>query len=212
MEFKVPEKLNSYVPDVYQKNVNEIDYWILARQGIRLLSFDLDGTLAQKNVSKPSKKLIILFEILNENGFKCVLLSNKDEERTKKFADKLDVPYIFSHDKTRNEHFQRALDMYAVEGVGKSQMAHVGNDLVADIFNAHQFGIVTCLVNKAYVRKKKNHMLPNLQTLIPNGKKQKKKSKKLSWKKNWLGTHYGADIINMKKMISIISLAKRHLI
>lgn len=58
MEFKVPEKLNSYVPDVYQKNVNKIDYWILARQGIRLLSFDFDGTLAQKTFQSRQKDLL----------------------------------------------------------------------------------------------------------------------------------------------------------
>lgn len=178
MNFRVPEELNSYVPDVYQKNINEIDYGILARKGIRLLSFDLNGTLAQKSVSKPSRKLKFLFEYLKKEGFKCVLLSNKDKERTKKFADKLDVPYIFSHDKTRKEHFQRALDMYAAEGIVKSQMAHVGNDLVVDIFNGHQFGIITCLANKAYVRDKQKPVLWNLPLPIPNTKKQKKKSKK----------------------------------
>lgn len=187
MEFKVPEELYDYVPNVYQKNVRKIEYSRLARQGIKLLSFDLDGTLAQKKISKPSRKLIILFELLKEDGFQCVMLSNKDEERTKKFADKLDVPYIFSHDKTRKEHFQRALNMYAAEGIEKSQMAHVGNDLVADIFNGHQFGIVTCLVNKADVRHKKETAPLNLSTLIPHAKKQKKKSKKAKLEKELAG-------------------------
>lgn len=98
--------------------------------------------------------------------------------------------------------------MYAAEGIGKSQMAHVGNDLVADIFNGRQFGIVTCLVNKAYVRKKQNHTLPNLTIPIPNTKK-KKKSKNAKLEKELAGYTLWRRHHKYEKMISIISLEKR---
>ncbi len=73
--------------------------------------------------------------------------------------------------------------MYTAEGIVKSQMAHVGNDLVVDIFNGHQFGIIACLVNKAYVRRKHEHTLGNMPLPIPNAKKHKKKSKKIMLEK-----------------------------
>ena len=172
-------RLESYVPIFYQIHICKINYEYLNAKGVKLLSFDINGTLAEKDITKPSKKLIDLFVKLRTEGFKCVLISSKDNDRVRKFAQKLDVPYISADDKSRRTHFQKALEMYASVGIKKNQMAHIGNELEKDIFNGNQFGIITCLVKRAYVREKQKD---SLLSWLSSGNKQNEKKSKLEKK------------------------------
>ncbi len=44
------EQLQLYIPDVYQKDIYQIDYQRLWDQGIRLISFDIDDTIQDSGV------------------------------------------------------------------------------------------------------------------------------------------------------------------
>ena len=43
-------QLQLYIPDVYQKDIYQIDYQRLWDQGIRLISFDIDDTIQDSGV------------------------------------------------------------------------------------------------------------------------------------------------------------------
>ena len=50
--------MNKYVPNMYKKNINDIDYEKLKNLNIKCLMFDLDNTLLKLN--KTCKNTIII--------------------------------------------------------------------------------------------------------------------------------------------------------
>lgn len=134
---------NNYVPDVYQKSIYAIDYEKLKTCGIKLISFDIDDTIAALEKSDPPKAAITLFENLKNMGFDLMLITNARDSRGKHFGEALGVDYMARAEKPRTTHFQEIQDRYGLE---KKQMAHVGNSTTNDVAGGNAFGITTCLV------------------------------------------------------------------
>ena len=139
------EYLGDYIPDVYQPTIHAIDYDRLREAGITFLSFDLDDTIAALEQSKPDKDAVLLFERLKAKGFTVVLLTNAWDARAAEFARRLGIPeqYIANAEKPLNKNFEELQRRFGVE---KGQMAHVGNNIKADVASGNVFGVTTCLV------------------------------------------------------------------
>lgn len=137
-----------YVPAVYQPDIFAIDYQKLKDAGIKLISFDVDDTIADPSVLNPPQAAITLFAHLKNMGFELMLLPNSFDDRTKNFADKLGISgrCIPRAEKTKMTHFQTIQNRFGVE---KSQVAHVGNSMMDDVARGNAFGITTCLVRRA---------------------------------------------------------------
>lgn len=134
---------NNYVPDVYQKSIYAIDYEKLKLFGIKLISFDIDDTIAALEKSAPPKAAITLFENLRNMGFDLMLITNAGDSRAKHFSKALGADYIARAKKPRTTHFQEIQDQYKLE---KKQMAHIGNSTTNDVAGGNAFGITTGLV------------------------------------------------------------------
>ena len=154
--------IDTYVPDVYQKDIYAINYYQLKSAGIKLISFDIDDTIAKFEELTPPKNTVILFEKLKNIGFVLVLLSNTVMiSRAEHFADKLGVDYIAHAHKPRSLSFAECQTRYFKKyGVilKKEQMAHVGNSLLNDVAGGNVFGITTCLVRRAGTVAKPFHL------------------------------------------------------
>ena len=85
-----------YVPDIYQKNIYEIDYEVLVSRGIKCLIFDLDNTLVTILETTPREETKELFRKLKKMGFKIYIASNSIKARVKPFHEELKVDYIYS--------------------------------------------------------------------------------------------------------------------
>lgn len=138
----------SYVPDVYQKSIYAIDYQRLKDAGIKLISFDIDDTIAGLEDFDPPKAAKTLFENLKNMGFEVWLLTNARDKRGEHFAQELGVKgqYIARAEKPLTSHFQELQNRH---GIDKTEMAHVGNSITDDIAGGKAFGITTCLVRRA---------------------------------------------------------------
>lgn len=159
---------NNYIPDVYQKSIFAIDFEKWKQSGIRVISFDIDDTIAALEKSGPSKAAITLFENLRNMGFELILITNARETRGQHFGEALGVDYIARAQKPQTKHFQEIQDKYGVE---KSQMAHVGNSTTNDVAGGKAFGITTCLVRNIGIWE-------DLRTKIP-GKVKKTEGQKI---------------------------------
>lgn len=143
-------ELRVYVPDVYQKSIYpgdkcHINFGLLKANGIKFLSFDIDDTiigLEQRHTVPP--KTIDLFEELKKD-FKVILFSNGSRERVERVAEVLGIEYIARAGKPNIEAFREMQERFGVE---KSEMAHIGNNLIDDIRGGNMFGITTCLVRR----------------------------------------------------------------
>jgi HAD superfamily phosphatase (TIGR01668 family) len=84
--------MEKYVPDLYQKNIFEINYKNLSSRGIKFLIFDLDNTIALITDRHASEEAIKLFEKLKKK-FKIMIASNSIGVRVKVFATELGIDY-----------------------------------------------------------------------------------------------------------------------
>ena len=49
--------MEKFIPDMYQKNIYDINYDLLKKKGIKCLLFDLDNTIVPGKSDKPTKKI-----------------------------------------------------------------------------------------------------------------------------------------------------------
>lgn len=172
----------NYVPDVYQPSIYSIDYQKLKEAGIKLISFDIDDTVAALEENNPSKEAKVLFENLKNMGFEVVLLSNtKFYERGANFAEKLgiDGKYIAQAEKPLTKNFAKLLEQY---GLDKSQMAHVGNSMRDDVAGGNASGVTTCLIRRVGVVSGLINKVPLVKT---QGQELRKELKKRGiWRKH----------------------------
>jgi hypothetical protein len=145
---KDDDQLAFFKPDVYQHDIYDIDYKKLWDAGIRLISFDIDDTIAGYEKGHPEDDAVELFKGLKEQGFKIMLLSNNsNKKRAETFAADLGIPeqYIRDAQKPASKNFVKMQEEF---GLKKEEMAHVGNIMSEDILGGNSFGITTCLVRR----------------------------------------------------------------
>ena len=156
------QELKVYVPDVYQKSVYRIDYARLASAGVKLISFDVDDTIAMAEEPIPPRRTIRLFDGLKKMGFMIVLMSNnKSQMRADIFSGQLQVNYIVNAHTPTAEPFEKCQNLYALKyhtQLQPAEMAHIGNNLINDIGGGNAFGTVTCLVRR----------MGNIPKLVPH--------------------------------------------
>lgn len=143
-------ELKTFIPDVYQHDILDIDYDKLWSEGVRLLSFDIDDTIntmaAKKLGNEPKKEIKQLFIKLHEKGFKVILLSNASKENAEKAFNQIEADgYIFRSHKPFGDGFDRAYAQFG-DGIEKKQWAHIGNSMRKDVKGANEYGCISCLV------------------------------------------------------------------
>ncbi|MDD3365528.1 MAG: YqeG family HAD IIIA-type phosphatase, partial [Syntrophomonas sp.] len=83
------------------------------------------------------------FVLIKAEGFKACILSNNGEQRIKKVADRLGIPFIYRAGKPRRGAFHRAV---ALMGVSVDEAAVVGDQIFTDILGGNRAGLFTILV------------------------------------------------------------------
>lgn len=133
-----------YKPDMYIKDIYAIDYKKLKSFGIKCILFDLDNTLVPYYRVKPTRKLKDFIENVKDMGFKVILFSNATKKRLTPFKNTLEVDCSASSRKPSEKKFKKVLKEYKFE---QSEVAIIGDQIVADIFGGNRMGIFTVLVN-----------------------------------------------------------------
>lgn len=172
--------MKEFMPDTYQKNIYTINYEKLKEENIKCLLFDLDNTLASKNMKKPTEELKELVKKLKEMGFTVMIFSNASKKRLAPFKDELDIrvvsrvfkPYQFNYHK-----FMKSVDFK------KEEIACIGDQLLTDVKGGNNFGFKTIFLDP----------ILNSDQLItlPNRLREKKIIKKLEENKQFKkGSYY----------------------
>lgn len=135
--------MERFIPDIYQKNIYDIDYQKLKKKGIKCLLFDLDNTLVPVKTDVPSKKVKELFNYL-EKDFKVIIVSNSNKKRLIPFKEGLNVDVAASAKKPFKTKYVKIMEMYKFK---EHEIAAVGDQLLTDIQGANNMGITSVLVN-----------------------------------------------------------------
>lgn len=138
------EKMEIFRPDIYQKNIYDIDYKMLKKSGIKCICFDLDNTLAPLDVTVPGNDLLDFFYRLDELGFKAIILSNSNKARVAPFKEKCNVDSSYHSMKPFKKKYKKIQEMYHLKD---TEIACVGDQLLTDILGANKMGFLSILVN-----------------------------------------------------------------
>ena len=137
-----------YKPTMYKKNIFEIDYDKLKKNGIKCLVFDLDNTLGlidEKECPKEAKKLLKKLK----KDFTIYISSNNTRKRILPYIEDLEI---------EGESFSlKPLPKGLIRirkrcGFKKSEMAMIGDQMVTDILSGNLYGVTTILVDPLGVK------------------------------------------------------------
>lgn len=135
--------MEKFIPDMYQKNIYDIDYQKLKKKGIRCILFDLDNTLCPVKEDVPSKRLKELIHYL-ERDFKVIIISNSNQKRLIPFKEGLNIDVAASARKPLKKKYLKIMKMYHFE---EHEMVAIGDQLLTDIYGANRMGITSILIN-----------------------------------------------------------------
>ena len=138
------DKMEIYLPDIYQKSIYTIDYSKLLKRGIKCLLYDLDNTIVSKSDNKPSEKAKELFISLKQKGFNVILFSNSPSIRLKTFKQAFGIEGVSSARKPLTKKLRKLLKDY---GYKEDEVAIIGDQLMTDVKVGNKVGITTILVN-----------------------------------------------------------------
>ena len=140
--------MNKYIPNMYYKNIYEINYKLLKEKGIKCILFDLDNTLVEPHTKHSNEKLQKLFIELKKD-FKVIIFSNSFITRLFPFKKELEVDINHTSLKPLKHSFNKVLKKYKFN---KEEVAIIGDQIFTDIIGGNNVGINTILVDSITVK------------------------------------------------------------
>lgn len=143
--------LNEFYPYEYVDSVFVIDYNKLYDKGYKGIIFDIDNTLVHHG-DDSTKEIDALFKVIQNIGFKTLLLSNNNEERILRFTKNIDTLYICDAEKPKTKNYYRAVKML---NLNKKEVIVIGDQVFTDILGANKSGIANILVKFIHLNNEK---------------------------------------------------------
>ncbi|MFC5542071.1 MAG: YqeG family HAD IIIA-type phosphatase [Bacilli bacterium] len=132
-----------FLPNEFVTSVFEITPEKLKRLGIRGLITDLDNTLIEWNRKDATEEVAKWMRMMQEAGIQIVIASNNSEARVKRFAEPLNLPYVYRAKKPLGQAYKAALKKLQLN---KKEVAMIGDQLLTDILGAKRLNLYTFLV------------------------------------------------------------------
>lgn len=135
--------MSIFEPDLFVKKITNITEIDLKKLNIENILLDIDDTIVPNNVNKISEDVLGWCAKIRNSCLGVAIISNNSEERTKYFANKFDVPYIYRAKKPLPFRINRLMKLIHAN---KSNSAIIGDQLFTDILGARICGIKAILV------------------------------------------------------------------
>lgn len=135
--------MNKLKPDMYKKNIYDIDYEKLKKMGKKYIFFDIDNTLISYLENKPTKENKELFLKLKKMGFICFLFSNSPAARVKPFIDDLKIDAYVSSMKPLKKNYKKVLSKY-----NKDECVFIGDQIMTDVIGAKRNGLFVIFLDR----------------------------------------------------------------
>lgn len=164
--FTKAKKWGLFHPDYVASDVLDIDYSLLAKQGVKVIAFDVDGTLTVNGAHYIDiKRATKLTKMLNEAGINKRYLASNSVRNLYEIVETL--PGFVSHQphthsgKPSSEFYQELINK---SGEKPENIVMVGDRAIQDIVGPQRMGINTVLVelNPAFCNFKDKVILRHL--------------------------------------------------
>ncbi len=169
-----------YLPDIYKKNIFDINYNKLKKKDIKCLIFDLDNTLALIDSNRAEDNVKKLITDLKKS-FIVVIVSNSPKKRVSTFGKDLKVDFYPFALKPNIRTLKKIKSKYNLESC---DIAIIGDQFITDMGYGHKGKITKIFVDPLAVKDLK---ITNINRYL-EGKIMSKYSKNNLFKK---GKYYG---------------------
>lgn len=134
---------NFLLPDEFVSSVFEITPEKLQAKGIQGIITDLDNTLVEWDRADATEEIASWMKQLQEAGIRVLIASNNNEERVKRFAEPLGIPYIHRAKKPLGNAYYAGLVQLKLQ---RHEVAMIGDQLLTDVFGGKRQKLYTFLV------------------------------------------------------------------
>lgn len=136
--------MDKFVPDIYAQSIYRINYDKLKKNGIKLVIFDLDNTIAPVDIKVSSNETFDLMLKIKDMELKPIIMSNSKKERVLPFRNHLEIDSCYLSMKPLSKNYKKIMRIYDVK---KEEVACIGDQLLTDIWGANKMGMTSILVN-----------------------------------------------------------------
>ena len=136
--------LNKLYPDTYLDSVDDIDFEMYYKKGIRGIVSDIDNTLVPHG-APADEHIIKVFEKIHGMGIDTCLISNNKKLRVEPFAKAVNSKFIYDAHKPSRESYKKAMELMNTD---KESTLFIGDQIFTDIWGANRTGIETVMLKQ----------------------------------------------------------------
>lgn len=136
--------LNKLYPDTYLDSIDDIDFEMYYKKGIRGIVSDIDNTLVPHG-APADEHIIKVFEKIHGMGLDTCLISNNKKLRVEPFAKAVNSKFIYDAHKPSRESYKKAMELMNTD---KESTLFIGDQIFTDIWGANRTGIETVMLKQ----------------------------------------------------------------
>lgn len=136
--------MNKYKPQIYKKNIFEINYDKLLKMNKFIIFFDVDNTLALVKDKYPNEQTINLVNSLKEKGFTMFIITNALKKRALQFEKALNIKAYYLSWKPNKRQYERIIKD---NNLNRENIVAIGDQIYTDIIGANKMNITSILVD-----------------------------------------------------------------
>ena len=138
------------VPEYVFEHFDDVTAEFLLSIGVRGVLLDIDNTLEPYEHALPGEHVIAWLDSLGAVGIKTAIVSNNGRERVETFNQSIGMPAYAKAGKPFKKNLLRA--MYDIDTT-KENTIFIGDQILTDVWAAHNTGIRAILVPPINARK-----------------------------------------------------------
>ena len=135
--------MKKLMPDEMFLSYRDVTAEMLSRKNIQTLLVDIDNTLAPYETAEPDEACKAWIDALTKAGIRIVLISNNNPARVELFNQSLGLPAVPESGKPGTK---KILAVCEKHGIGLSNAACLGDQLLTDAWLAHKLEAVALIV------------------------------------------------------------------
>ena len=134
-------------PEKVYSNLKQIPWNELKSSGINTALLDFDNTLGKDHATEPEEFSFNCIKMIEEQGIKCILVSNAKSGRSAKIAEMLGIPCVTYANKPGTSGVMKAME---IMNSTPSTSVMVGDQVFTDVIAGNRAGLRTFMVEKLY--------------------------------------------------------------
>ncbi len=135
--------MSLFFPALYRRRITDVTVADLHRLGAVGLLLDIDNTLTAHDDPTISSEVAAWLKMVQQAGFRPVIVSNNRAERVSPFADRVELPYRAKAAKPLPDGYRSASQML---GIPSKKCVAIGDQIFTDVVGANLAGMPCILL------------------------------------------------------------------